>query len=282
MLVTGASGQVGSCLVDRLKKREDVELCALSHHELDIADEKSISLTIESILPDVIINAAAYTAVDKAESEKDKAYSINADACKYLAKAAAKNHILLMHISTDYVFDGEKNTPYTEQDTPNPMTVYGKSKLAGEQEIQSYGERYVILRTAWVFGLTGNNFVKTMLRLAKDRKQLRVVSDQFGAPTFADDIAATLILIMDKICSGNERYGVYHYSGYPYTNWADFAENIFTATDNQEVTVAKINSEEYPTVAKRPKNSKLDCSLIHENFGINPSDWKYALTLFRK
>lgn len=282
VLVTGAQGQVGTCLVSTLEKRDDVDVYALGHNELDITNKLSVQRTMQTIKPDVVINAAAYTAVDRAESDVEFAYKVNAQACEYLAKNSEKYNSLLLHISTDYVFDGRNDKPYSEMDRPNPVTVYGKTKLAGEKAIQSFCHRYVIIRTAWVFGLAGKNFVKTMIQLGQNREELNVVADQFGAPTYAGDISSCLINIMDQIQAGNKSYGVYHFSGLPYTNWANFAEQIFLAVGNKSLKVIPIGSDQYPTVAIRPKNSRLDCRLLEKTFNIHASNWQEALKLFKE
>ncbi|WP_227986325.1 dTDP-4-dehydrorhamnose reductase [Salinivibrio sp. VYel1] len=231
--------------------------------------------------PNVIINAAAHTAVDKAETDIDMCYAINRDGPLYLAESSEKIDALLLHISTDYVFDGDKAEPYVETDTPNPKGVYGKSKLAGEEAVAKYCSRYAILRTAWVFGEHGNNFVKTMLRLCKERSELGVIGDQFGGPTYAGDIANALIIIMDKFES-KEQCGVYHFSGDPHVSWFQFAKSIFEAAVEHGVltvppVVEEITAGQYPLPAPRPANSRLECSKIKSVFDIESSDWKSEL-----
>ncbi len=281
VVVTGSNGQVGYCLVNRLKGLPDVNLIALDRAELDISDEKAVKNIIEQLKPDVIINAAAYTAVDLAESNQQECFAINADGPKYLSIAADRIGALLLHISTDYVFNGEASHPYDEMAEASPVSVYGQSKLAGELAIKDFCSRYAILRTAWVFGEHGNNFVKTMLRLAQNRPELSVVGDQFGGPTYAGDIADALIQMMVKMTqnTNSDLTGVYHFSGQPYVSWYQFATEIFDASEKhgliaKKPTVNCIVSSEYPTAAPRPKNSKLSCEKITTHFGIAVSDWK--------
>jgi len=282
ILITGKNGQVGSYLVNRLTVMSDVTLLALDRKQLDITNTQEVYKKVNQFKPDVIINAAAYTAVDKAEQDDKVANTINHDGPKNLALAAQKIDALIIHISTDYVFSGDKDGLYTEDDAVAPQSVYGLSKLAGEQSVASSCSRHIILRTAWVFSEQGNNFVSTMLRLAKSRDTLGIVADQFGGPTFADDIACTIIKIAKSIVEGNESYGIYHYSGFPYVSWFQFSEKIFEVALNQGVIphvmqLTAIATSDYPTAAKRPINSKLDCEKILKSFGIEQSDWKKAL-----
>ena len=281
VLITGCNGQVGHCLVNQFDLSPDV--LAVDRSQLDITDKSAVDKLVDAFKPDVIMNAAGYTAVDKAEDEVDLSYAINRDGAKFLAEAAERNSALIMHISTDYVFSGNKASTYSETDTTAPQGVYGASKLAGEQAVIAACSRHIILRTAWVFGEHGNNFVKTMLRLAKTRDTLGVVGDQFGGPTYAGDIASALITIAKAICDGNnDKYGVYHYSGLPHVSWSQFAQGIFDEAVEQAVMtqspiVNSITTADYPTPAKRPANSTLDTTLIKDKFGLQASDWKKAL-----
>ncbi|MFZ7199260.1 dTDP-4-dehydrorhamnose reductase [Avibacterium avium] len=283
ILVTGSNGQVGQCLVERLKDK--VDLLALDRDQLDITDIKAVNHTIKQFRPDVVINAAAYTAVDKAESDQEMAKLINVNGVKNLAIACEEISAVLLHISTDYVFDGNKNLmyAYTEEDETNPQSVYGKTKLQGEIVAQKYCQKTIILRTSWVFCEYGNNFVKTMLRLAKTHNELGIVSDQFGSPTYAGDIANALIKISDTIIAEkNISYGVYHFSGYPYVNWFEFAQTIFTIASQKNLLhhipqIIPISTEKYFTKAKRPMNSKLKNSKIKKQFDILPSNWQNGL-----
>ncbi|WP_173670856.1 dTDP-4-dehydrorhamnose reductase [Vibrio mediterranei] len=281
VLITGSHGQVGHCLVSQLSKRTDINVTAYDRELLDITNEQQVKSVIDELKPNVIINAAAHTAVDKAETDIGMSYAINRDGPLHLAESAEKIDALLLHISTDYAFDGDKAEPYVETDTPNPKGVYGKSKLAGEEAVARYCSRYVILRTAWVFGEHGNNFVKTMLRLGRERSELGVIGDQVGGPTYAGDIASALISIMDKFES-TEQSGVYHYAGEPHVSWYQFAQTIFASAEKYGVlehlpTVHEIPQEQYPLPAPRPANSRLNCSRIYSVFGIVSSDWRAAL-----
>ncbi|MEH8029970.1 dTDP-4-dehydrorhamnose reductase [Gallibacterium anatis] len=283
ILVTGSNGQLGKCLVERLKNQ--VDLLALDRQQLDITDIEAVNHIIQQFEPDVVINAAAYTAVDKAESDQEMASLVNVDGVRNLAIACEEISAVLLHISTDYVFDGNKNLEslYTEEDEVNPQSIYGKTKLQGEIVAQKYCKKTIILRTAWVFCEYGNNFVKTMLRLAQSHRELGIVADQFGAPTYAGDIADTLISIVDKIrIHQSIQYGIYHFTGYPYVSWYEFAEAIFLEAKKYNVlnTIPKLNAIktiDYPTPAKRPANSKLNMDKIKEEFNIAPSNWQKAL-----
>jgi dTDP-4-dehydrorhamnose reductase len=281
VLITGSHGQVGHCLTHVLSVREDVEVIAYDREVLDITNEVQVATVLAELAPDVIINCAAHTAVDKAESDVEMSYAINRDGPRHLAQAAESLGALMLHISTDYVFDGEKAEPYLETDTPNPKGVYGQSKLAGEEAVAANCSRYAILRTAWVFGEHGNNFVKTMLRLGQDRPELGIIGDQFGGPTYAGDIANALVAIMDKF-TAPEQAGVYHFSGAPHVSWYQFAKAIFESAEKQGVLsqtpqVNEITADQYPLPAPRPANSRLNCDKIQQMFAVEPSDWQSAL-----
>jgi len=282
VLVTGAKGQVGSELILEGEKL-GLQMLAAGREDLDITQQKAVNSFIQTKNPDIVINAAAYTAVDKAESEPELAYALNRDGAANLAQACADNNIPLMHISTDYVFDGKKEGAYTETDTPNPQCVYGKSKLEGERAIESILEQYLILRVSWVFGANGNNFVKTMLRLGKERDVIKVVADQRGGPTWAGDIATVLLEIAKRCVDGKTiHWGTYHYSGQPTTTWKGFAEVIFeqaevVAVIERRPKVEPITTAEYPTPARRPANSVLDCDRINRRLNVSQSDWRIGL-----
>ncbi|USH03286.1 dTDP-4-dehydrorhamnose reductase [Grimontia kaedaensis] len=283
ILVTGSLGQVGRCLVDQLSTVDGVDFIALDREELDITDSSAVADIVHSFQPDVIINAAAHTAVDRAEDEVELSYAINRDGPESLAKAAEKTGAAILHISTDYVFAGDKDGEYIESDETGPQGVYGKSKLAGEIAVANACKRHVILRTAWVFSEHGGNFVKSMLRLAQTRDSLGIVADQFGGPTHAGDIARALIEISFSITQKNHNgFGVYHYSGLPHVSWYQFAKYIFDEANeqallNKNMSVNPISTSDYPTLAKRPANSKLNNNKIQSEFGIEPSDWQLAL-----
>ena len=280
-LITGAKGQVGYCLTQQLQGKH--EILAVDRDELDITDQSVVKNAVENFRPDVIINAAAHTAVDRAETEIELSEAINVKGPQYLAEAAKNVGAAILHISTDYVFDGQREGKYKETDATEPQGVYGKTKLAGEQAVANSNDKFIVLRTAWVFGEHGNNFVKTMLRLAKTRDTLGVVADQIGGPTYSGDIAASLIQIAEKIIAGEDvQYGIYHFTGEPYISWCDFAKAIFDEGVAQNVLeksplVNAITTADYPTPAKRPANSCLDLTKIQQVFGIQPSDWKKAL-----
>ena len=280
-LITGAKGQVGHCLTQQLTGK--AEILAVDRDELDITDQSAVKKIVETFKPDVIINAAAHTAVDRAESEVELSEAINVKGPQYLAEAANEIGAIILHISTDYVFEGSGSGEYKEDDQTNPQGVYGRTKLEGEIAVQQANPRSIILRTAWVFGEHGHNFVKTMLRLAKDRDSLGIVGDQFGGPTYAGDIAKTLIEIANQILAGKENaFGVYHFTGKPYVSWYEFAKAIFAEAESQKLLekqphLKAITTAEYPTPAKRPANSRLDLTKIKQTFNIEPSDWQKAL-----
>lgn len=281
VLLTGSEGQIGRSLTRQLQGKADVLAC--SRDTLDITDREAVFAQIDDFRPQIVINAAAYTAVDKAESEPASAEAVNHQGARYLAEATAKAGAALLHISTDYVFNGNKKEAYRENDPIDPQGVYGRSKAAGEQAALQTNPRTIVLRTSWVFGEYGQNFVKTMLRLARERDTLSVVDDQLGAPTYAGDIAAALIAISEHIVKGKPvDYGIYHYSGMPYVSWYAFAYAIFAESVTQRVLpkapqLKAITTADYPTPAKRPTNSRLNLDKIQRAFAIPPSDWKRAL-----
>ncbi|MDW6003219.1 dTDP-4-dehydrorhamnose reductase [Vibrio mangrovi] len=282
ILVTGSSGQVGQSLVQQLQERQ-IDFLALNHKMLDITDTKAVLRTVSEYTPTVIINAAAYTAVDKAEEEIDLAYKVNCEGAKVLAEAARSVDASILHISTDYVFSGDKTDEYQENDITEPQGVYGKSKLAGELAVIRSCEKHIILRTSWVFGEYGHNFVKTMLRLAQEKDTLGIVNDQWGAPTYAGDIASALLTIAEAIYHDRPvSYGVYHFSGHPYVTWFEFASSIFHHAQEKGMLrciphLNPLTTEQFPTKAKRPANSRLSMTKIYREFGITASDWKSAL-----
>lgn len=284
VLVTGINGQVGQEFIQSsLADKYNVEIIGYDKSSLNIADLATVQSVLNKEKPDVIINTAAYTAVDKAEEDTDLAYKVNEIGPKNLAEVCNSLQIPIIHISTDYVFDGETNSPYDETDLPNPTGIYGKSKLAGEVAIQQAHPMHYIVRVAWVFGAYGNNFIKTMLRVAEQRPELSVVNDQHGGPTWAQNIAETLLKIATAKTGSNANYGIYHYTGAPQTTWHTFAINIFEQAHNQKQITAKpsviaITTQEYPTPAKRPHNSVLNCNKIKQQFNIEQSNWQVGLS----
>jgi dTDP-4-dehydrorhamnose reductase len=281
LLLIGGKGQLGWEIVSAAK------ICGLDCEgidtpQFDLKDRDAVERTVERGKYSLIVNAAAYTAVDKAESERDQAFAVNAEGPRYLAIACAKTNIPLIHISTDYVFDGNKTSPYIESDPLCPIGVYGESKAAGEKVVREALETNVILRTSWLYSSHGNNFVKTILRLAGEREELRVVSDQYGCPTYAADLAAAVLELAKRIGSqGSVRWGVYHYCGHGVTTWHGFAEKICELAGNYRPLRVKrvkaISTVEYPTPARRPPYSALDCSKINRVFGIQTRPWQDSL-----
>ncbi len=280
LLVTGARGQVGAALL-ALAGVEEVEAIGLDHSGLDITDKDAVFRVIEEREPDIVVNAAAYTNVDRAEDDPNLAVRVNRDGAGNVALACSQEGIPLIHLSTDFVFDGSKADPYTEDDPPNPLGVYGRSKWEGEEAVRAVLDRYVILRTSWVFSPQGSNFVRTMLRLARERDELRVVSDQYGCPTPADDIARALLVIAHKLVKGQNSWGVYHFAGHPPTTWFVFAQAIVDEANlrgmSRVESVTPISTSQYPTRALRPMNSVLATDKIEATFGIREADWRGAL-----
>jgi dTDP-4-dehydrorhamnose reductase len=279
ILINGRHGQVSHELQRRLGAVG--ELIVLGRDQLDLAQPDQIRRQVQNVRPDLIINAAAHTAVDLAESEPQSAFAINAVAPGILAEEALALDIPLIHYSTDYVFDGTKAAPYNEDDTPNPLGVYGKSKLAGEQAIRNVQGKYLILRTSWVYSTHGRNFLLTMQRLLQEKPELRVVADQIGAPTWAGTIAnSTLALIERWQANDVANWGTYHLSAQGETSWFGFAQAIGEALRQQGKPCADllpIPSSDYPTPAARPLNSRLDCSRLQRDWGVSQPDWQTAL-----
>lgn len=270
ILVFGQSGQVAT----ELQSHRDV--IALGRDQADLSVPIMCTEAIQRYKPRVVINAAGYTAVDKAESEEGLANTINGDAPGAMASACADLDIPLVHISTDYVFDGSGTTPRSTIDTPNPKNAYGRSKLKGEQAIKASGCVYSVLRTSWVVSAHGNNFVKTMRRLSETRDRITVVDDQIGGPTCARDIAQTCLSITEQLIQDPSKSGIYHYSGKPNVSWCEFANTIFEQMDCKTIA-SPIPTTEYPTPALRPLNSRLDCEATHDTFGIARPFWKDGL-----
>lgn len=282
ILLTGVNGQVGRAL-ELAFARHNIPVKALDRAALDLTDAEAIRHTLQEFQPDLIINPAAYTAVDKAESESEQAYAINACAPQVLAEAAIKIGARLIHFSTDYVYAGSKLGIYVETDTPQPLSVYGKSKLAGEEAIRASGVQHLIFRTSWVYGAYGKNFMNTILRLAAEREVLRIVADQYGAPTSSHSIADAVLALL-KVWTGQS--GTYHLVNTGETTWYGFAQAIVedyaklglmpplkTAVQN----IHAITTQEYPTPAARPANSRLSCEKLQQDFGVTLPHWREAL-----
>lgn len=282
ILVLGSNGQLGRCLKDHLVDSEH-EVIYTSREQIDVASFHLTRKKIVDIHPDLVINATAYTAVDKAEDDQEMANLINHLAVKNIAKICSELNCWLIHISTDYVFDGNSKIPYKEDDKTNPQTVYGETKLWGELAIKSFEFKYIIIRTAWVFSEYGNNFLKTMLHLGVKNEKLRVVSDQIGNPTYAQDIAKAIVMIIGKLKSKNNIIGTYHFAGDVYCSWADFAKDIFKEAVNIGIVknkpkINKIRTSEFPALAKRPMQSLLDCSKFKTVFKIDKSKYAFGIS----
>ncbi|MEQ9726311.1 dTDP-4-dehydrorhamnose reductase [Pseudomonas sp. WHRI 8822A] len=279
ILLLGQHGQVSRELQLLFSSRH--ELIVLGREQLDLADTERLREAIRRLQPELIINAAAHTAVDAAESEPEAAFAINAIAPGVIAEEAAALDVPLIHYSTDYVFDGSKPTAYDEDDVPNPLGVYGRSKLAGEQAITAVGGKHLILRTSWVYSLHGRNFLLTMQRLLQEREQLSVVADQIGAPTWAGSIAAATGQLIERWQTAQTAaWGVYHFTARGETSWFGFTEAIATQLLAQGKPVAQLTAiatREYPTPAQRPLNSRLDCTRLERDWGVSLPDWHVGL-----
>lgn len=274
VLVTGADGQLGYDVAKELQK-QNIECCGATRKDFDIVNFEATEKFITNYMPDVVIHSAAYTAVDKAEDEQGLCCLVNASATENIAQICKKIDAKMVYISTDYVFDGTKDGFYEVDDKPNPINVYGKTKLLGEQAVQKILKKYFIVRISWVFGEHGNNFVKTMLRLGKERKELNVVADQYGSPTYTADLAPLLIEMIKT-----DKYGVYHATNEGVCSWAELAEEIFKVAA-MNVKVNHIATDEYPTKAKRPLNSRLSKEKLDKYFYKLPF-WEIALEKFIK
>lgn len=273
IFVTGSSGQLARSLREALRSRTDVAVEFGARPDLDLADPKSVYRAISAFKPDIVVNPAAYTSVDKAESEAELAYRINEDGARSVARAAQAAGATIVHLSTDYVFDGTKTSAYDETDPTRPTTTYGKSKLAGELAVAQENPQHLILRTSWVYAPFGQNFVRTMLRLGQERERVRVVNDQRGCPTYAPDIAQAILAIAEQIQpSWQEAYaGVTHLAGPDVVSWYEFAREIFAgaaARGAPAPAVDQIATSEYPTPAKRPANSQLATDRLRSLFGV--------------
>lgn len=270
VLVTGVNGQLGYDVVKELEKREH-QAVGVDRERMDLTSTEQIKECIENVKPEAIIHCAAYTAVDKAEDEEELCRRVNAIATKEIAEHAKELDIPMIYISTDYVFDGTKNGEYKEEDTPNPINVYGKTKHEGELYVQKLLEKYYIVRISWVFGENGNNFVDTMFRLSKGRDKLNIINDQVGSPTYTKDLARLLVDMIET-----DKYGIYHATNEEYCTWYEFANEIFNVY-NASIEVNPIATSEYPTKAKRPMNSKMNKDKLNINGFIKLRAWKDAL-----
>ncbi len=275
LLVIGRTGQLARALVQAGGNR----VTALGRPAADLTNTDSIKAALAQSRPALVINSAAYTAVDAAEKDEMAAKALNTTGPGNLAALCAEQNVPLIHISTDYVFDGTRNGPYREDDTPSPLGVYGRTKRAGEEAVRQHNSRHIIVRTAWVHSPIGKNFVKTMLHLARDRDDIRVVADQYGNPTYAPHLAAALLQMATHILGDEDftGWGIYHLAGTGRTSWADFAKEVFAtsaALGGPHASVTPIPSAEYPTPAPRPANSCLHCDKAHKAFGIAMADWR--------
>lgn len=281
ILVLGENGQLARSLATIPLQGEDA-IITVGRPTLDFLAVATIEKVISETQPDLVVNAAAYTAVDTAETEVQSAFAINKDAVGKIAKQCQKQGVPLIHVSTDYVFDGSKQGAYTETDLVSPSGVYGQSKFEGEQLVQDLCSHHIILRTAWVYSPFGHNFVKTMLRLAADRDEIGVVGDQIGSPTYAPHLAQAIYQMARQIQSGkNIIWGIYNAAGTGRANWAELAEEVFSCSkiyNGASAHVNAITTSDYPTPAKRPANSELDCRKLSQNFGFSFPDWREGVS----
>ncbi|TJV24025.1 MAG: dTDP-4-dehydrorhamnose reductase [Mesorhizobium sp.] len=279
LVVTGRDGQVAASLLEAGQAAAGVEVIAIGRPQLDLARPDTVIEAIAAAKPDIVVSAAAYTAVDQAEDEPDLAFAVNAVGAGKVAQAAARLGVPVIHLSTDYVFDGTKDAAYVETDATAPRSVYGASKLAGEQAVASANPRHLILRTAWVYSPFGKNFVKTMLRLAADRDEIAVVADQWGNPTSALDIADAILHAAAQLHEGAGTSGIYHLAGTGETNWSGFARHILDTSrvlGGPWARVRDIATMDYPTKARRPANSRLSSAKFAAAFGWNAPEWRQS------
>ncbi len=291
LLIAGWQGQIARGLVEAAPACADVKACAVGRAALDICSARSIERALAQIEPTIVINSAAYTAVDKAETDAEQAFAMNRDGARMLAEAAARRAIPILHLSTDYVYDGRKAGAYVEDDATEPPTVFGRSKLEGELAIKEANPRHVILRTSWIFSPTGRNFVKTMLAQAAEQERVRVVDDQRGSPTYAPHLVAAILELARQLSDrkddkgsqdgpDNGPWGVYHAAGAGTTTWREMAEEVFrcsAALGGPTAEVEPIRSADYPTPAARPANSQLDCAKLERTFGVRLPDWRQGV-----
>ncbi len=274
ILITGANGQLGNCFQKIAPNFHwDYEFLFADSSELDITDKEAVLNYFNEHKPNYCINAAAYTAVDLAETEKDKAFAVNTNGVANLAEACAKVKAILIHVSTDYVFDGDTQISYDEDNFTNPQSIYGESKLQGENQALENNKNTIILRTSWLYSEFNKNFVKTMLNLFETKKELNVVADQFGQPTNANDLAEAIMKIVEY---PKKKFGIYHFSNYPETNWCTFAEKI-AEFSKSSIKINPITTKEYPTPAKRPIRSTMSLDKIEKDYQIEPKRWENSL-----
>ncbi|HXK18159.1 MAG TPA: dTDP-4-dehydrorhamnose reductase [Polyangiaceae bacterium] len=275
--IIGTSGQLATEL---RRRRWSPGLQQLDVEKVDVADATALRSLLDRQRPELILNASAYTAVDRAETERERAFAVNEAGPRHLAEWCAEHGAILIHVSSDYVFDGQKAGPYVESDPTGPVSVYGESKLAGEEAIRRALPRHTILRTSWVFSAHGQNFVKTMLRLARERDELKVVADQHGRPTAAADLADAMLRVAERAQAGSAQFGTFHFASAESTSWHGFAQAIVTeqaAFTQREPRVTAIGTADYPLPAKRPQNSVLETAEFTRSFGLTPRSWRDGL-----
>ena len=280
LLIAGAQGQLARAMIELAPAAADVTAFAVGRPALDLTAPASVLSALADFKPDVIVNAAAYTAVDRAEQEPEAAMALNAEGPARLAEAAARRGAALIHISTDCVFDGAKSSPYVEDDPTAPLSAYGRSKLAGEEAVRAAAERHIILRTSWVFSPYGANFVRTILGMARERDELRIVDDRYGCPTYAPHLALAILSVARAVTNGRGAWGTYHAAGTGAVTWCGFARVVMrhsAALGGPSVPVVPIASAEYPTAAARPANSRLDCTKLARRLGISLPPWQDGL-----
>ncbi len=274
ILVVGGNGQLGNCIRKVAPDFElDYEFIFTDSQTLDVTNEDQVNSFFYDNKPDFCINASAFTAVDLAEKEKEKAFAVNADGAAYLAQACKEYNTLFIHVSTDYVFDGETNLCYSEDDFTSPIGIYGESKLKGEELALDANPKTIILRTSWLYSEFNKNFVKTMLHLFSQKEELGIVADQFGQPTNANDLAEAIMKIIE---TSDKSYGIFHFSNYPETTWFEFAQKIAELSKSQ-IRLNALTTEQYPTPAKRPKRSTMCLDKIEETYKIEPKHWENSL-----
>jgi dTDP-4-dehydrorhamnose reductase len=277
LLIAGWHGQVARALIEAAPSRPEIKALAAGRPALDVGDPRSVERAFGDISPDIVINSAAYTAVDKAETDQEAAFALNRDGAALLARAAARRNVPVIHLSTHYVFDGTKEEPYAEGDPPSPATVYGRSKLEGEEAVREASPRHVIIRTGWVFSTAANTFLPRVLASAERGERLRIVADQTGNPTYASHLASAVLDVAREIAGGAEGkdvWGTYHAAGSGATSWHGFAGEILRAAGKDPALIEPIPSEDYPAKAPRPRNSALACGRFKHAFGLTLPPWQ--------